>query len=218
MKKESRRYSLGEEVFNAVSHGVGALLGVVGASVLVTLAACFADGVTVAACLVYGLSLVLLYTMSTLYHAFPTAGLKDLFRIFDHSTIYLLIAGSYTPFCLILLRGTEKGKVIFAALWAAAVVGVVLNAISVEKFKYLSLILYVVMGWAAVFAIRDIAAALPPIGFWLLVGGGLSYTGGILFYVAKKRPYAHSIWHLFVLGGSVLHYLCILLYVLPAAF
>ena len=136
----------------------------------------------------------------------------------SHSTIYLLIAGSYTPFCLILLRNTLKGQVIFIALWAAALVGIVLNAISVEKFKYLSLILYVVMGWAAVFAIRDIAAALPTTGFWLLVGGGLSYTGGILFYVDKKRPYAHSVWHLFVLGGSVLHYLCIALYVLPTAF
>lgn len=213
-KDPTKFYTRGEEVFNAVTHGVGSLLGIVGASVLVTLCAANGTARGVAVALVYGLSLVLLYTMSTLYHAFPFAGVKRLFRVFDHSTIYLLIAGSYTPFTLVLLEGSGKGVAICAVVWGTAVLGVVLNAISVDKFAVLSMILYVTMGWAAVWALGDIARALPPAGFWLLVGGGLCYTGGILFYALRKR-YMHGVWHLFVLAGSVLHYLCIVLYVMP---
>lgn len=209
-----RLYSVNEEIFNAVSHGVGAVLAIGGTGALLALS----DKSTWAACLVYGLSLILLYTMSTLYHAFSSAKLKQIFRVFDHTSIFLLIAGSYTPFTLILLRGSTKGPLICAVVWAAAILGVVLNAFSVERFKKLSLLLYVAMGWALVFAFGDVIAALPPAGFWLLLSGGLCYTVGIVFYVwhSKYRtPYIHGVWHLFVLAGSVLHYLCILLYVLP---
>ena len=159
-------YTKGEEIFNAVSHGAGSVLAIGGTGALVALAAALANWRTVLICLVYGLSLVVLYTMSTLYHAFPFEGVKRLFRVFDHSSIYLLIAGSYTPFTLILLDGTWKG-------------------------------------------------------FWLLLLGGVSYTGGIVFYAWHKKGrvhYMHGVWHLFVLLGSVLHYLCILLYVLPRAY
>lgn len=209
-----KQYTMGEEIFNSVTHGVGSLLAIIGTTVLVTLAAAFTDAATVCIMLVYGISLIVLYTMSTLYHAFPFAGVKTFFRILDHSSIYLLIAGTYTPFTLILLRGTQTGVIICAVVWIAALLGIVLNAISVEKFKKLSMILYVAMGWAVVFAVGDIVAALPPAGLWLLVLGGISYTGGIVFYVQKKIKYMHSVWHLFVLLGSVLHYIVVAVYTL----
>ena len=208
------RYTVGEEIFNSVSHGVGALLAVAGTGVLITLAACRGDGLCVVACCVYSLSLIILYTMSTLYHAFPFEKVKKLFRIFDHASIFILIAGSYTPFCLLALRGNPKGLMVAAVVWACAVIGIVMNAVSLEKTKSIALILYVVMGWAIVFVMGDVTRALWGNGFWLLVTGGLCYTGGLIFYAAKKR-FMHSVWHLFVLGGSVLHYLCIAIYVIP---
>ena len=208
-------YTMGEEIFNSVSHGVGALLAVVGASVMITLAGCFGDWLCVLSCCVYGVSLVILYTMSTLYHAFPFEKVKRVFRIFDHASIFILIAGTYTPFCLLALRGNPRGLIVAAVVWLCAVTGIVMNSISLEKTKKISLVLYVVMGWAIVFAIRDVVHALERPGFWLLLTGGISYTGGIAFYAAKKVRFMHSIWHLFVLLGSILHYLCVVIYVLP---
>lgn len=212
-----KQYTVGEEVFNSVSHGVGALLAVIGGSVAVTLAAVNGSTREVVACTIYAISLFLLYTMSTLYHAFPFPKVKYIFRIFDHSSVFLLIAGTYTPFMLITLQGSTKGLVIFTIVWAAAVLGIVLNAISVNRFARLSLLLYIAMGWSVVFAIGDVVNALPKGGVWLLILGGICYTAGVAFYVIKKVKYFHSIWHLFVLAGSALHYLCIVLYVLPAA-
>lgn len=210
-------YTKGEEIFNAVSHGVGTVFAVGGTGALLALSHSFKDALIY---LVYGLSLILLYAMSTLYHAFPNAKLKSLFRIFDHASIFLLIAGTYTPLTLILLADSRKCAVICFFVWAAAVIGVVLNAFGVERFAKLSLVLYVAMGWAVVFALGDVVRALDHRGFLLLLGGGVAYTAGILFYVwhkKKRTPYLHGIWHLFVLAGSVLHYLCILLYVVPCA-
>ena len=209
------RYTVGEEIFNSVSHGVGALLALAGTAVMVTLAACYGDWLCVTACSVYGASLVILYTMSTLYHAFPFKKVKAVFQIFDHASIFLLIAGTYTPFCLLALRGNSKGLAVVAVVWLCAACGVVMNAVSLKKTKKISLLLYVIMGWAIVFALRDIIAALSAPGFWLLLSGGISYTGGIVFYGWKKVRFMHSVWHLFVLLGSVLHYLCVVLYVLP---
>ena len=159
-QKPMKRYTVGEEVFNSVSHGVGALLSVIGASVLVTLAACFGDLTTVLSSIIYGVSMVILYTMSTLYHAFPFEKVKKVFRIFDHTSIFILIAGTYTPFCLLALRGNPKGVWVFAVVWICAIAGVVMNAVSLEKTEKLSLVLYVVMGWAVVVVIKDIVAAL----------------------------------------------------------
>ena len=212
--KNEMFYTTGEEIFNAVSHGVGSVLAIGGTGALLALSTWQNFWVY----LIYGLSLVLLYTMSTLYHAFPQAKLKHIFRIFDHASIFILIAGSYTPFTLILLGNTVKGPIICAVVWTAAVLGVILNCFSVEKFAKLSMLLYVAMGWAVVFAIGDVVHALPPAGFWLLLLGGIAYTGGIVFYAWHKKfhtHYMHGVWHLFVLLGSILHYLCILLYVVP---
>lgn len=215
--KPMKRYTVGEEVFNSVSHGVGALLSVIGASVIITLAACFGDLTAVLSSVVYGISLVILYTMSTLYHAFPFDKVKKVFRIFDHASIFILIAGTYTPCCLIALKGNTKGVWVAAVVWICAISGIVMNSISLEKTEKLSLVLYVIMGWAVVLVIKDIVKALWGPGFWLLLAGGLAYTGGIVFYKLKHK-YMHSIWHLFVLAGSVLHYLCVVIYILPMSF
>ena len=212
-----KRYTLGEEVFNSVSHGVGALLSVIGASVIVTLAACFGDMRCVLSSVIYGVSLVILYTMSTLYHAFPFDKVKKVFRIFDHASIFILIAGSYTPCCLLALKGNPKGVIVAAVVWICAITGIVMNSVSLEKTEKLSLVLYVIMGWAVVFVIKDIVAALSTPAFWLLLLGGISYTGGLVFYKLKYK-YMHSIWHLFVFTGSLLHYLCIVIYVLPMGY
>lgn len=213
--KPATRYTVGEEIFNSVTHGVGAILALIGGGVVVTLAAVYGGTREVVACTIYAVSLVLLYAMSTLYHAFPFPRVKHVFRIFDHSSVFLLIAGTYTPFMLITLQGKGKGLIIFITVWACAVVGMVLNAISVSRFAKLSLVLYLVMGWSIVFAIGDVVRALAPGGVWLLFAGGVGYTVGVAFYLAKRVKYMHSIWHLFVLAGSVLHYLCIVIYVLP---
>ncbi len=213
---EAKLYTVGEEIFNSVSHGVGSLFAIIGSTVLVTMAAMKGSAIGVVAFIVYGLSMVILYTMSTLYHAFPMPGVKKIFRIFDHSTIFILIAGSYTPFTLVLLKGSKAALIVFIAVWAAAILGIVLNAIDIKRFTKISMVLYVVMGWAGISIIVPIFHALGN-GFYLLLAGGISYTAGLIFYGLKKIRYMHSIWHLFVLGGTVLHFFCIAFYVLPVA-
>ncbi|MDL2254403.1 hemolysin III family protein [Ruminococcaceae bacterium OttesenSCG-928-I18] len=208
-------YTVGEEIFSSVTHGAGALLAVVGGSVAVTLAAVYGGAREVAACTIYALSLFIMYTMSCLYHAFPFPKIKYLFRIFDHSSVFLLIAGTYTPFMLITLQGSAKGFALFLLNWVTAAVGITLNAISLRRFAKPSLVLYIVMGWSVLFAIGDILRVLPPGGLLLMLLGGILYTVGVIFYVLKKIRYMHAVWHLFVLAGSFLHYLCVVLYVLP---
>lgn len=204
-----KRYSLGEEVMNAVTHGVGALLAVAGSTLLVASSAAQRDPFKLAGSIVFGISLVILYLCSTLYHSIASPGAKEVLRVFDHCSIFLLIAGTYTPFTLVTLRG-QGGWVLFAAIWSAAAVGIALNAVSLIRFEKLSLACYVVMGWAVVFRIGALAAALSPVGLALLAVGGLCYTGGILFY-SLRRPFMHGVWHLFVLAGSVCQFLCVLL-------
>lgn len=204
-----KRYTLGEEVMNAVTHGVGALLAVAGGTLLIASSAAQRDPYKLAASIVFGISLVVLYLCSTLYHSIASPRAKEVLRVFDHCSIFLLIAGTYTPFTLVTLR-ESGGWPLFGAIWGAAAVGIALNAVSLRRFEKLSLACYVAMGWAVVLRAGALAAALSPAGLALLVAGGLCYTGGIVFY-AIHRPYMHGIWHLFVLAGSVCHYLCILL-------
>ncbi len=215
--KPLKRYTLGEEIFNSVSHGVGALLGVVGMVILIMLSAINGSGLALGTSIVYGISLIMLYTMSTLYHAIASQKAKEVLRIFDHTSIFFLIAGTYTPFCLVALQGNPRGILVAAIVWICAVLGIVLNAISLKKTEKFSLVLYVLMGWSVIMVIKDVIAVLPTPAFWLLLLGGIAYTGGLIFYAVKKK-YMHSIWHLFVLTGSVLHYLCIAIYVLPMAY
>ncbi len=213
-EKRWLRYTMGEEIFNSVSHGVGAIFALVGGGIIVTLAAVYGDIRSIVACTIYAVSLCLLYTMSTLYHAFPFPKVKELFRIFDHSSVYVLIAGTYTPFMLITLQESTKGLVIFIVNWLAAVLGITLSSINLKKFSKISLILYLVMGWSVVFAMADVVQNMARGGLILLMLGGVMYTVGVIFYLLKKVRYMHSIWHLFVLAGSVLHYVCIAVYVI----
>ena len=216
-KASTKRYTVGEEIFNSVSHGVSALAAVVGCTVMVTLSACFGDIKAIISSLVFGLSLVVMYTMSTLYHAFPFEKVKKLFRIFDHSAIPLLIAGSYTPFCLIALGGSAKGIAVILIVWRCALAAILMNVINLDRFEKFTLIIYVIMGWTAVTVIKDIALALTTPAFALLFAGGISYTAGLIFYKMKIR-YMHSVWHLFVTLGSLLHFLCVVIYILPITY
>jgi len=197
------RYSLGEEIFSAVSHGVSALFAV--AALVLLLVFCEKNALNVVSVSIYGATMVLLYTVSTIYHALGLNRAKVVFRSLDHCTIFLLIAGTYTPITLVCLSG-PWGWAMFGVVWAAAVLGVVLNALSVDRFKKFSMICYLAMGWVVVLAMKPVMANLSPTGFWCLLSGGLCYTlGAVLYGVGKKIPYMHSIFHLFVLAGSILH-------------
>ncbi len=211
-------YTLGEEILNSASHGLGSIAAIIGTAILTTLSVIYGTGSSVAISMIYGMSLIILYTMSTLYHAFPWKTAKKVFRVFDHTSIFILIAGTYTPFTLIALGGTWKGYAICALVWALAILGIVLNAINMSKFKVFSMILYVAMGWAVVLAMGDILAVMQGDAFTLLLGGGLAYTGGLVFYALKKIKYMHGVWHFFVLLGSVLHYICVVRYVMPMSY
>jgi len=207
------RYRLGEEIANSVTHGVGLLLAAAGLAILVTFAALRGTAWHVVGCSVYGSTLVLLYAASTLYHAIPNARAKRVLRVLDHSAIFLLIAGTYTPFTLVNLRG-PWGWSLFGVVWGLALLGI---ALQTGKLRHpvLAVALYVVMGWTVVIAIRPLLHAIAPGGLALLVAGGLAYTLGIAFYAWKRLPYAHSVWHGFVLLGSALHFFAILLFVVP---
>jgi hemolysin III len=209
-------YQIKEEIANAVTHGIGAALSVAGLSVLVTLAALNGDAWRVVSFSIYGATLAALFLASTLYHSFQKEKTKRFFRMLDHSAIFFLIAGTYTPFTLVTLRGAW-GWTIFGIIWSLAIVGVVIQIFFIDRLKWVSLTLYLGMGWMMVFAIKPLIEAMPSGGmFWIAIGG-LSYTSGVVFYVWKKLPFNHAIWHLFVLGGAICHFLAMLFYVLPMA-
>ncbi|MBQ4598757.1 MAG: hemolysin III family protein [Clostridia bacterium] len=210
---KKKRYTVGEEIFSAVSHGIGAGLSVAALVTMIVRAARSGDGYAIIAAAIFGAALVILYTMSTLYHALTPVGAKKIFRIFDHATIFLLIAGTYTPYLLVTMRGTV-GWILFCILWALTAIGIVFDAIMLERFHKIEMVLYVAMGWCIVVASKTLVASLAPGGLILLLAGGVLYTLGIIFYSRKKIRYMHSIWHLFVLAGSILHYFSVYLYVL----
>jgi hemolysin III len=203
-----------EETLNAAVHGLGAVLGVVGLVLLVVLAALRGDAWQVVSCAIYGATLVLLFTSSTLYHSFGRPRLKHVMRIVDHASIYLLIAGTYTPFVLVSLRGAW-GWTLFGIVWGLALAGIVFQIFFVHRFRGLQVTIYLLMGWLVVVAAKPLLARVPRPGLLWLLGGGLCYSLGVVFYLWKRLPYHHGIWHLFVLAGSVCHYFAVLLYVLP---
>lgn len=206
-------YTKGEEILNSVTHGIGSLLAVVGTAVLIVWAVWRGNTWAVVSSAIYGFSLIVLYTMSTLYHAVTNETIKRVMRILDHSTIFLLIAGTYTPLSLVTLNHSPLGWVIFGLVWGSAVIGIVFNFISIARFKKVSMALYILSGWAIVIAMKPVLDAMAPAGLLLLFGGGVAYTGGIVFYAMKKRRWFHGIWHLCVLAGSLCHYFMILFYV-----
>lgn len=209
-------YTLGEEIANSLTHALGAVLAIAGLAVLVAFAALAGNTAAVVSCAVYGATLILLYTASTLYHAIPQPGAKRVLRLIDHSAIFLLIAGTYTPFMLVSLQGA-LGTGLCVLIWSLAVAGIAAQGRLIAKAKWVNALLYVAMGWVVVLAIKPLAAAVDEGGLALLVAGGLAYTLGTVFYVWKKLPYHHAIWHLFVLAGSALHFFAVLLYVIPIA-
>ena len=207
------RYTLREEIANGVTHGVGLGASLAGAALLVVVTALRGDGWQVTSSVVYGSALVTLYTASMLYHSFQGERAKWVLRVFDHCSIYLLIAGSYTPFALVSLRG-GWGWTLFGLIWGLAVAGIVFKVFFTGRLNALSTAVYVLMGWLAVVIAKPIAEALPAGAIWLLLLGGVVYTAGTVFYHNRRIPYSHAIWHLFVICGSVFHYLAISNYVL----
>ena len=203
------------EIANAVTHGLGAVLFAAGAAILITLASLRGDAWVVVSCSVFATSLVVFYTVSTLYHAFRGPRVKGIFRRLDHAAIFLVIAGSYTPFLLVSLHGAW-GWSLFGVIWSLAILGIVFKSIWTGKLPVLSTALYVVMGWCIVVAWKPLTAAVPPAGVAWLVAGGVIYTVGVAFYALdRKFRWAHPVWHVFVLAGSACHYVAILLYVVP---
>lgn len=208
----SPKQSLGEEIANSITHGIGAALGTVALTILVVFAALKGDAWRVISFSIYGATLVILYTSSTLYHAFTHKKVKRYFRIMDLSAIFLLIAGTYTPITLLSLRGTGWDWTMFGLIWGMAILGILFKTLFYGKFEKLSIIFYVLMGWLVVIAIKPMLANLPTgLLVWIAIGG-LSYTVGIIFLAWTKFPYSHTVWHLFVLGGSISHFFGILFY------
>ncbi len=208
------KYSLSEELLNAISHGLGALFGIVGTVLCIVKAANTGDPWRIVSGSIFGVTVLLLYLMSCLYHALKVNMAKRVFRVIDHCTIFLLIAGTYTPFTLVTLRGTV-GWVLFGIVWGMAVLGITLNAVNLKKFSKISVACYLVMGWAIVAAFQPLAEALAPQGVSLLIWGGIAYTvGAILYGIGAKVKYFHSVFHFFCLAGTVLHFFAIYLYVL----
>lgn len=209
-------YTIGEEIAHAATHGLGALLAIAGLTVMVARATLYGTTVHVVGAAIFGATLVLMYTASTVYHSIPLPKAKKVLRVIDHSMIYLLIAGTYTPLTLITLQG-PWGWSLFGVVWALALIGVVFKIFATGRFEKLSLTIYLLMGWCVILAIKPLVAAMPNAGIALIIGGGLAYTGGVAFYVWERLRYHHAIWHAFVLAGSVLHYFAVLFYVMPGA-
>jgi len=205
----SATYTRGEEIANSLTHGLGLLLSVAGLAVLVTFAALHSDAWAVTAGAIFGASLVMFYASSTLYHSLRAERPKQVVRVIDHAAIFLLIAGTYTPFMLVNLRG-PWGWSLFGVVWGLAVVGITLKLFFTGRFRVLSTLIYLFMGWLVMVAIKPLAEALPRASLIMLLTGGLAYSLGTVFYLWKRLPYHHAVWHLFVLAGSVCHFFAVL--------
>ncbi len=204
-----------EELANSITHAIGVALSLAALVILVVYAAMQGDGWKILSFSIYGSSLVLLYTASTLYHSFSSERAKHYLKILDHAAIYLLIAGTYTPFLLVMIRGTW-GWTLFGIIWGLAITGIIFKLFFVHRFRIVSTIIYLLMGWLIIVAFRPLIANVPENGLYWLLAGGLSYSFGVIFYLWERIPYHHAIWHLFVLGGSILHFFAVLFYVLPS--
>ncbi|MEW5984631.1 MAG: hemolysin III family protein [Acidobacteriota bacterium] len=208
---QRREWSLGEEVAHALTHGVGLVASLVGLVALVVAAAETRDPWRIVGCAIYGTTLVLMYTASTLYHSLSRTRARRVFRVLDHSAIFLLIAGTYTPFTLVNLRG-PWGWTLLGVVWGVAVLGVTSKSVFGTRWPILSTTLYVVMGWSVLVAVRPVLTQIPPAGIAWLGAGGVAYTAGVAFFAWERLRYSHAIWHVFVLAGSVFHFVAVFLY------
>ncbi|WP_339146130.1 MULTISPECIES: hemolysin III family protein [unclassified Sutcliffiella] len=211
---QTHTFSKGEEIANSITHGIGILTSVAALVLLIVYSSINGTALHVLTFIIYGVTMLLLYTASTLLHALPKGKAKNVFEILDHSSIYFFIAGSYTPITLIVMNGA-LGWTLFGIVWALAIGGTVFKVFFVKRFVFASTLLYVLMGWLAVFGWGEITAKVNSTGIAFLVLGGVVYSVGAIFYVWRAFPYHHAVWHLFVLGGTVLHFFFVLLYVLP---
>lgn len=196
--------SVGEEISNAISHGIGGLLAIAGTVLIIVKSAQYGTAMNVVCSSLYGASMIILYTISTLYHSLTAPTGKKVFQIFDHCSIFILILGTYIPVSLVIIRGA-LGWTLFGIIAACTVAGIVLNSISLSKWHKISLALYIIMGWLVVLAAKPLIDAVDMAGMMLLIGGGIAYTAGVVLYKSKKK-YSHFIWHLFVLAGSIMHF------------
>ena len=214
MSNNVNHFSLAEEIWHSVTHGIGFFLSIAALVLLVSFAAWdHGSALSITAASIYGTTLIVMYGSSTLYHSITHENIKLLFQKFDHSAIYFLIAGTYTPI-LLLTIGNTWGWTLFGIEWGIAIVGIALKFMYPGRFEALSLIAYILMGWLIVIVIDTFKANIEPVGFWLIVAGGIAYTSGIVFYVKDKISYFHTVWHIFVMAGSILQFFAILLYVL----
>jgi len=214
MKSNLKRYSIGEEIANGITHGIGVILAVCALATMAFFAGIYGDAWHVISVSVYGATLILLYTASTLYHSIQAPRAKNIFQIIDHLAIYILIAGTYTPFTLVSLRG-PWGWSLFAVIWCLAFVGTAIQLGQMTRGRTVSLVLYVGMGWTVLVAMKPLISSVATGGIILLFLGGLAYTFGILFYRWKSLKFHHAVWHIFVLAGSSLHFFAVLFYVIP---
>ena len=212
MSNEVNNFSFTEEVWHSITHGIGFLLSIAALTLLVTFAALGGKPINIVSAAIYGTALILMYGSSTLYHAVTHKEIKQFFQKFDHSAIYFLIAGSYTPVLLITIVGIE-GWILFSIEWLIAIVGISLKFIYPGRFEALAMVAYILMGWLIVVIFETFKNSIDPLGFWLLVTGGIAYSIGIFFYVKGHKKHFHTIWHLFVLAGSIFQFFAILLYV-----
>ncbi len=208
-KKNSKVFTLGEEIANAVTHGIGALMGIVALCLLIVFASLKGNIWHIISFTIYGVSFLILYMNSTLYHAITNKKAKHVFEILDHSSIYVFIAGTYTPFALTILR-ESKGWYIFVSVWSITVIGVVLKVFFVKRFEILSTLIYILMGWMIVIDYKFLGENFNKIGLRLLVVGGVLYTVGTIFYTWKRPKYFHAVWHIFVILGSISHFFSVL--------
>jgi hemolysin III len=208
------QYSPREELANSITHGIGAVLAIGALGILTAFASLFGNTWHIVSCSIFGATLILLYTTSTLYHSIQIPQAKTVLRVLDHAAIFLLIAGTYTPFLLVNLRG-PWGWSLLAVVWAIALLGVLFQVSLLRRWPVASVGLYVGMGFLIVIAIKPLIAALTPDGLRLLIAGGLAYILGLIFYGWRRLPYHHAVWHLFVLAGSTFHFFSILFYVIP---
>ncbi|MFN8443447.1 MAG: hemolysin III family protein [Caldilineaceae bacterium] len=210
------RYSTGEEIANSITHGLGIVLSIAGLAVMAAFASLFGSVWHIVSCSIYGATQILLYTASTLYHSIPLPRAKAVLRHLDHSAIFIFIAGTYTPFTLVNLRGVW-GWTIFAIVWAVALVGILLQGHLIRQKALITVLPYIAMGWIMIIGVKPMLNSVAPGGLALLAAGGLAYMLGCIFYVWRRIPYHHAIWHVFVLAGSAFHYFAVLFYVIPIA-
>ena len=213
MSNGVNEFSLTEEIWHAITHGIGLALSIAALTIMVAYSSQSGSTISVIASILFGTTLIILYGSSTLYHAITHHELKKRFQQFDHASIYILIAGSYTHVTLVSL-GDTLGYSIFSVVWGVSIIGIYLKFAYPGRFEKLSLVLYLLLGWLIVIAIKPLLEVMEPGGLWMLLIGGLFYTFGVIFYVWDSLPFNHAIWHLFVMGGSISHFLMVLLYVI----